>query len=78
MKSSDATQADAPPDILIRLHTLRAYADDVKHQADKMGLLLVATLCASIRETATEAIEHHDQAHTAYHITIHVKTKRPG
>jgi hypothetical protein len=74
MKSSDVIHADAPPDILSRLHTLRAYADHVKNQADDMGLLTVATHCAAIREAASAAIDHHNQAHTANH----VKTSRVG
>jgi len=50
-------------DIFNDLHTLRALALDVKATADKMHLLTIATLCASMAETATQAIEKFPQLH---------------
>ncbi len=63
-------------DLLSRLHTLRSFAGDVKAQADAIHLGRIAATCAAIVESATAAIDLHNQTNNPD--PANVETCRPG
>ena len=72
-----AQNAREDSDLLCRLHTLRSYAGDVKAQADAMHLGSIAATCAAIVESATAAIDLHNQKHNPAPANVETSS-RPG